>query len=83
MIWGFYSGCYEVFYLPGYVTTLPVEIQQKFQKNDSPPCSVYKNKPSKKSALSRWQAEPEDGVNTFLRNVGWLSMGYIALYPRR
>jgi hypothetical protein len=25
----------------------------------------------------------EDGGDMFLRNVGWLSMDYTALYPRR
>jgi hypothetical protein len=27
--------------------------------------------------------DPEGGGNTFLQNVGWLSMNYTALYPRR
>jgi hypothetical protein len=27
--------------------------------------------------------DPEDGGDTFLRNVGWLSTDYMALYPRR
>jgi hypothetical protein len=26
---------------------------------------------------------PEDGGNMFLRNAGWLSPDYTALYPRR
>jgi hypothetical protein len=26
---------------------------------------------------------PEDGGDMFLRNVGWLSTDYMALYPRR
>jgi hypothetical protein len=26
---------------------------------------------------------PEDGGDMFLRNVGWLSTDYTALYPRR
>jgi hypothetical protein len=26
---------------------------------------------------------PEDGGGMFLRNVGWLSANYTALYPRR
>jgi hypothetical protein len=25
---------------------------------------------------------PEDGGDMFLQNVGWLSIGYILLYPR-
>jgi hypothetical protein len=27
--------------------------------------------------------DPDDGGDVFLRNVGWLSTGYIAFYPRR
>jgi hypothetical protein len=27
--------------------------------------------------------DPEDGGDKFLRNVGWLSTEYTALYPRR
>jgi hypothetical protein len=27
--------------------------------------------------------DPEEGGNMFLRNVGWLSTDYTALYPRR
>jgi hypothetical protein len=27
--------------------------------------------------------DPEEGGDIFLRNVGWLSTGYTALYPRR
>jgi hypothetical protein len=27
--------------------------------------------------------DPEDGGDNFLRNVGWLSADYTALYPRR
>jgi hypothetical protein len=27
--------------------------------------------------------DPEDGGDIFLRNVGWLSTDYIALYPSR
>jgi hypothetical protein len=26
---------------------------------------------------------PEDGWDMFLQNIGWLSLYYIALYPRR
>jgi hypothetical protein len=26
---------------------------------------------------------PEDEGNMFLQNIGWLSMDYMALYPRR
>jgi hypothetical protein len=26
--------------------------------------------------------DPEDGGKMFLRNVGWLSMDYTAIYPR-
>jgi hypothetical protein len=32
---------------------------------------------------SRWQADPEDGGDMFLRNVGWNSTDYTASYPRR
>jgi hypothetical protein len=27
--------------------------------------------------------DPEDGGDMFLRDVGWLSTDYMALYPRR
>jgi hypothetical protein len=27
--------------------------------------------------------DPKDGGDMFLQNVGWLSTGYTALYPRR
>jgi hypothetical protein len=27
--------------------------------------------------------DPEDGGTIFLRNIGWLSVDYTALYPRR
>jgi hypothetical protein len=34
---------------------------------------------------SRWQAEfdPEDGGDTFLRNIGWLSTDYMALFSQK
>jgi hypothetical protein len=37
------------------------ERQPTFQMNMLPPCSGSKNKPSKKLAYSRLQAEPQDG----------------------
>jgi hypothetical protein len=33
--------------------------------------------------LSGLLFDPEDGGDIFLRNVGWLSTDYMALYPRR
>jgi hypothetical protein len=27
--------------------------------------------------------DPEDGSDVFLQNVGWLSLDYMALYPRK
>jgi hypothetical protein len=64
--------------------------QTKFRRNTASPPSVSKDKPRKKSGgtaqlclplASCWF--PEDGVDMFLRNVGWLSTDYTALYPRR
>jgi hypothetical protein len=34
-------------------------------------------------SLLCWFLEPEDGGDMLLRNVGWLSTDYTALYPRR
>jgi hypothetical protein len=50
--------------------TLSVESQQTFLRNMLPPSSESENKPGKKPARRRWQADPEDGGDMFLRNVG-------------
>jgi hypothetical protein len=50
---------------------------------DMTPCSLWQAC----HLLARWFAElffdPEDGGDTFLRNVGYNSTDYMASYPRR
>jgi hypothetical protein len=69
----------------------PVESQPTFQRNISLPSSGS-NKPSKIPAelVTCFHAgfllglfDTEDGGDTFLRNIGWLSTDYTALYPRK
>jgi hypothetical protein len=73
---------------------LSVESEATFRRNVSPPSSGSKNKPSKKPAallatyyhagfLLGLLFDPEDGGDTFLRNVASLLTDYMALYPRR
>jgi hypothetical protein len=58
----------------------------------SPTSSVSRNKPRKKPGIlaTCFRAgilldlfDPEDGGDTVLQNVGWLSTNYTALHPRR
>jgi hypothetical protein len=55
-----------------------------FGRNESPSFSGPKSKPSKKLAEAggKFSFEPEDGSDTFLRNVG-LSPNYTTLQPRK
>jgi hypothetical protein len=54
-----------------------------FRRKTSPPSS-RSDKPSKKTPQKvAGRLYPEDGSNVFLRNVGWLSTDYTALYSRR
>jgi hypothetical protein len=93
-IWGSHSGTYKEFYLMEYNAMQSSESQLMFQRNMSLPSAVSKNKQSKKSAWSTWQAElcwffaslilgPQNGGDLFLWNVSWFSTGYMALYLRR
>jgi hypothetical protein len=66
----------EGFCLLGYYAAYSVERQPTFRRNMSPPSSGSKNKlRNKHQTASR--------AYMFLRNVGWLSTDYTALYPRR
>jgi hypothetical protein len=49
-----------------------------FRRNVWPPYSGSKN-----SLANQRASHPEDGGDTFLRNVGYHSTHYTALYPRR
>jgi hypothetical protein len=55
-------------------------------QSDSQPLSFHAGKPANcfhAGILLGLFFNLEDGGNIFLRNVGWLSMGYMALYLRR
>jgi hypothetical protein len=63
----------------------PLQIQPMFRENISPPSSgsallviCFHS-----GLLLTLFLDPEDGTCTFLRNFGWLSIGYTALYPER
>jgi hypothetical protein len=72
-IWGSHSGGYEEFYLLGDNAMQSVESQTTFRSS---------RKPSFPTAFRpiTCLANPEDGGNVLLRNVGWLSSDYMALY---
>jgi hypothetical protein len=85
-IWGSHSGGYEVYYLLGYNTVWSVESPPAFRRNISPPSSGS----NKRRLVTCFHTgilldlffDLEDGGNMFLRNVGWLSTDYMALYHR-
>jgi hypothetical protein len=61
-----------------------------FRRNPSPPSSGLKNKPRKQTCRLNHDGfllgllfSPEDRSDIFLRNVGWFSKVYTALYRRR
>jgi hypothetical protein len=56
------------------------ESQLMFWRNMLPPSSGLENKESRSQCENWWQADVGD---MFLRNVGWLSLDYTALFPRR
>jgi hypothetical protein len=88
---GSHSGRYEEFYPLGYNTVYSVESQPTFRRNMLPPSSKL-NKSSKKLPWKQVTSrcfhagfllglfDPEDWRDMFLRNVGWLSTHYTALY---
>jgi hypothetical protein len=67
----------------------PVQVNRRFGRNMSHSPSESNNKPSTifdlfhASLLLGLFFDPEDGDDIFLRNVGWLSTDYTALYHRR
>jgi hypothetical protein len=85
-IWRSHSGGYKEFHLLGYNAVWSIESQPM-----SPPSSRSNNKPSKNSIcyllhigfLLGLFLDPGDGGHMFLRNVGWLSMDYMAICPKR
>jgi hypothetical protein len=86
-VWGSHSGGYEEFYLLGYIAVKFVESLPSFRRSVSPPSSgSYKlrKKPAWKLVASRAGLfyDSEDGGDMFLRNIGWLSSGYMVFYPR-
>jgi hypothetical protein len=90
-IWSSHSRGCEHLYLLGYNAVQSVESQLTFRRNLSLTSSGSKGKPSKKPTWSTQQTEilldlffdPESGGGMSLRNIGWLSTDYTALYPRR
>jgi hypothetical protein len=92
-IWGSHNDGYAEFSFLGYNAVQSVESQSTFRRNMLLPSSGSYNKSSKKPA---WQAtwfhahfllalffDLEDWSDMFLRNVSWLSIDYMVLYPRR
>jgi hypothetical protein len=68
-IWGSHSGGFEEFYLLGYNAVKSVESQLLACVHVGFLLSLF--------------FDPENGGDIFLRNVGWLSTDFTALYPRR
>jgi hypothetical protein len=54
----------------------PLKVNQMFRRKILPPSAAC-------CLLHFWLFSREDGNEMFLRNTGWLSTDYVALYPRR
>jgi hypothetical protein len=71
---------YEELYLLGYNPVLSVKYQPTFQKNTSP---AILSACFHVDVLFGLFFDYEDGGDMFLRNIGWHSTDYTALYPER
>jgi hypothetical protein len=73
-IWGSHSSGYDDFYLVGYNVIYSSESQLMVQRNVT---SIFRVEQAKQETSVKQ-------VNDMpLQNVGWLSMDYIASYPRK
>jgi hypothetical protein len=90
-LWDSHNCVYEEYFFLLYDAVYSVENQLTFQMNIAP-SSSGSNKPRKipnrlatcfHASILLGLFDPEDWGNMFLRNFGWLSTDYMALYPRR